>query len=94
MCDLLCFKPTSSSIQAAEGRLHGMLEERNWFYLKFKEELEQNNTDMKKLQQLMELEKSNDGHVEARGQMKNGIRSPVGSSFSFKISSYKRGVGS
>lgn len=53
------------------------MDERNWFYLRFKEELEKNNTDMKKLQQLMELEKSNNGLADLQQKKKADGRPPM-----------------
>lgn len=58
--------------------MRSLLDERNWFYLRFKEELELNNTDMKKLQQLMELEKSTNGLADLQQKKKVDARPPVG----------------
>lgn len=57
--------------------MRSLLDERNWFYLRFKEELELNNTDMKKLQQLMELEKSNNGLADLQQKKKADGRPPT-----------------
>ncbi|CAM6126544.1 unnamed protein product [Calypogeia fissa] len=67
-----------ASAKIAEERLRSLLDERNWFYSRFKEELEQNNTDMKKLQQLMELERSNNGlaHPQQKQKVDDGQRPP------------------
>lgn len=51
--------------KAAEKRMHNLLDERNWYYTKFTEEVDYNN-DMKRLQHLMEIDRARQGKLQKK----------------------------
>ncbi|CAM6081520.1 unnamed protein product [Calypogeia fissa] len=70
--------------KAAEKRLHSLLDERNWYYKKFVEEVEY-NSDMKRLQHLMELEKAHQTRQEQPQRKKVDVRLLVASSVADEV---------